>query len=82
MEYIRSAFLVQESEVPISNGNKKETLRIDQIEDVSSTYKDADVLVFNTGHWWTHERTSEGYILLLLLDLKIPFTNLTNYVVD
>ncbi|KAL0339546.1 UNVERIFIED_CONTAM: protein trichome birefringence [Sesamum radiatum] len=23
-------------------------------------YKNADIIVFNTGHWWTHEKTSTG----------------------
>lgn len=60
MEFFRSPFLVQEWEMPGSNGNKKETLRLDIIERSSAKYKDADVLVFNTGHWWTHEKTSKG----------------------
>ncbi|KAM3706327.1 hypothetical protein ACB098_03G144100 [Castanea mollissima] len=28
--------------------------------ETTSMYHDADVLVFNTGHWWTHEKTSRG----------------------
>ncbi|THU47329.1 hypothetical protein C4D60_Mb09t14340 [Musa balbisiana] len=60
VEFFRSPFLVQEWEMPGSNGNKKETLRLDIIERSSAKYKDADVLVFNTGHWWTHEKTSKG----------------------
>ncbi|CAL9041775.1 protein trichome birefringence-like [Musa acuminata AAA Group] len=60
VEFFRSPFLVQEWETPGSNGNKKETLRLDIIERSSAKYKDADVLVFNTGHWWTHEKTSKG----------------------
>ncbi|KAG1358820.1 protein trichome birefringence-like 1 [Cocos nucifera] len=60
VEFFRSPFLVQEWEMPVSNGKTKETLRLDIIERSSPRYKDADVLVFNTGHWWTHEKTSKG----------------------
>ncbi|KAJ3687869.1 hypothetical protein LUZ61_017033 [Rhynchospora tenuis] len=60
VEFFRSPFLVREWEMPIGNNTKKETLRIDLIEKSSPKYKDADFLVFNTGHWWTHEKTSAG----------------------
>ncbi|XP_050215749.1 protein trichome birefringence-like 1 isoform X2 [Mercurialis annua] len=59
VEFFRTTFLVQEWESEI-NGTKKETLRIDRMESAAEKYKDADVLVFNTGHWWTHEKTSSG----------------------
>lgn len=62
VEFVRSTFLVQEWEMPDGNGSTKETLRLDLVERSCDKYKGADILVFNTGHWWTHEKTSEGYI--------------------
>ncbi|KAM0829852.1 hypothetical protein ACQ4PT_066606 [Festuca glaucescens] len=60
VEFFRSPFLVQEWETQVSNGNKKETLRLDIVEKSSPKYKDADFIIFNTGHWWTHEKTALG----------------------
>ncbi|XP_042484642.1 protein trichome birefringence-like [Macadamia integrifolia] len=60
VEFFRSPFLVQEWEIPDTNGSKKETLRLDLVERSSDKYKNADIVVFNTGHWWTHEKTSLG----------------------
>ncbi|KAJ9153379.1 hypothetical protein P3X46_026824 [Hevea brasiliensis] len=60
VEFFRSTFLVQEWEMQETNGANKETLRIDLVERSADKYRSADVLVFNTGHWWTHEKTSSG----------------------
>ncbi|XP_066325828.1 protein trichome birefringence-like isoform X2 [Miscanthus floridulus] len=60
VEFFRSPFLVQEWEMQVSNGKKKETLRLDLVEQSSLKYKDADFLIFNTGHWWTHEKIALG----------------------
>ncbi|XP_043717679.1 protein trichome birefringence-like [Telopea speciosissima] len=46
--------------MPDTNGSKKETLRLDIVERSLDKYKNADIIVFNTGHWWTHEKTSKG----------------------
>ncbi|PIN07814.1 hypothetical protein CDL12_19633 [Handroanthus impetiginosus] len=60
VEFFVAPFLVQEWEVKDKNGTKKETLRLDLISRSADKYKDADIIVFNTGHWWTHEKTSKG----------------------
>ncbi|WVZ06980.1 hypothetical protein V8G54_020326 [Vigna mungo] len=60
VELFVSPFLVQEGEMTDKNGTKKETLRLDLVGQSSSQYKDADIIIFNTGHWWTHDKTSKG----------------------
>ncbi|XP_073269139.1 protein trichome birefringence-like [Primulina huaijiensis] len=60
VEFHVSPFLVQEWEFKGRNGTKKETLRLDLIESSADKYKNADIIVFNSGHWWTHEKTSKG----------------------
>ncbi|KAH6827460.1 trichome birefringence-like protein [Perilla frutescens var. hirtella] len=60
VEFFVAPFLVQEWEVVAKNGTKKETLRLDLIGRAANKYKNADIIVFNTGHWWTHEKTSLG----------------------
>ncbi|CAA0837484.1 Protein trichome birefringence [Striga hermonthica] len=60
VEFFVTPFLVQEWEVTGKNGTKKETLRLDLVSQSADKYKNADIIVFNTGHWWTHEKTSLG----------------------
>ncbi|CAL9049107.1 unnamed protein product [Musa banksii] len=60
IEFFRSPFLVRESSRVDSQGKSRETLRLDLIEASSDAYRTADILVFNSGHWWTHEKTSKG----------------------
>ncbi|KAG2403480.1 Protein trichome birefringence [Vigna angularis] len=59
-ELFVSPFLVQEWQVQVKNGTKKETLRLDLVGKSSVQYKNADIIIFNTGHWWTHDKTSKG----------------------
>ncbi|KAM7262534.1 hypothetical protein ACFE04_000217 [Oxalis oulophora] len=60
IEFFVSPFLVQEWEMSDKNGTKKETLRLDLVGKSSDLYKTADIIIFNTGHWWTHDKTSKG----------------------
>ncbi|XP_021835405.1 protein trichome birefringence-like 4 isoform X2 [Spinacia oleracea] len=53
---IIAPFLVQEHRLP----NKKGTLRLDTMEATISKYRDADFLIFNTGHWWNPNKSENG----------------------
>ncbi|KAL6011483.1 hypothetical protein ACLOJK_001931 [Asimina triloba] len=59
IDFVQSPFLVMPSSTKRKEG-EHETLRLDLMDDVARAYKGADILVFNTGHWWTHEKTSKG----------------------
>ncbi|XXG41432.1 hypothetical protein AAC387_Pa01g1888 [Persea americana] len=61
IEFVRTNFLVQEWEMADSALAKKETLRLDVIDESSTKYKDADIIVFNTAHWWTHDKIGKNY---------------------
>ncbi|XP_021751337.1 protein trichome birefringence-like [Chenopodium quinoa] len=60
VEFFVAPFLVQEWEFKDKNGTTKETLRLDLVVNDSKHFKSADIVIFNTGHWWTHEKTSKG----------------------
>ncbi|CAI9785152.1 unnamed protein product [Fraxinus pennsylvanica] len=59
VDFVSSPFLVRESSFNGKNGSFG-TLRLDLMDETTSMYHDADVMIFNTGHWWTHEKTSRG----------------------
>lgn len=65
VEYYVSHFLVHEGKARI--GQKRvQTLRIDSIDRGSSRWRGADIVVFNTAHWWSHFKTKSGCVLIIL----------------
>ncbi|XP_076892650.1 protein trichome birefringence-like 5 [Bidens hawaiensis] len=60
VNFVRSHFLVREGTRVNGQGNSNPTLSIDVIDKSARRWKRADILVFNTGHWWVHGKTSRG----------------------
>ncbi|KAM5562447.1 protein trichome berefringence-like 7 [Rosa sericea] len=60
MDFYRSVFLVQRASKPAQAPKRvKSTLRIDRIDDISKEWIDSDILIFNSGHWWTPSKLFE-----------------------
>ncbi|GAV83619.1 PC-Esterase domain-containing protein/PMR5N domain-containing protein [Cephalotus follicularis] len=59
VEYYVSHFLVHEGKARIGQ-KRKQTLRIDTIDRGSSRWRGADIVIFNTAHWWSHYKTKAG----------------------
>nr|GMD66702.1 protein trichome birefringence-like 6 [Ipomoea batatas] len=59
VEFYVTHFLVREGKARIGR-RRGQTLRIDAIDRGSSRWSGADILVFNTAHWWSHHKTRAG----------------------
>ncbi|RZC89820.1 hypothetical protein C5167_035812 [Papaver somniferum] len=64
--FVWTAFLVEETNSPVRRSQttskpKPKTLRLDVIDEVaSSVYRDADIVVFGSWHWWVKAKTNNG----------------------
>ena len=57
IDFYRSVFLVKPGPVPKHSPQRaKTTLRLDKMDDISHEWVDSDVLIFNSGHWWTRTK--------------------------
>ncbi|XP_012066080.1 protein trichome berefringence-like 7 isoform X2 [Jatropha curcas] len=60
IDFYRSVFLVQPGPMPRRAPKRvKSTLRLDKLDDISHEWIDSDVLIFNSGHWWTPSKLFE-----------------------
>lgn len=73
IDFYRSVFLVQPGPVPKHAPKRvKSTLRLDKLDDISKEWINSDVLIFNSGHWWTKTKLFEmGYYFQVGNSLKL-----------
>ena len=58
VEYYRSPFLVPQGHPPAgAPAEAWQTLRVDRMDFTANLWRDADILILSSGHWWNYEKT-------------------------
>lgn len=81
VEFYRSVFLMQIGSVPKRAPKRvRSTIKLDELDGISSKWINSDILVFNTGHWWNRAKLFEmGCYFKVAGRLKLGMSTIDAY---
>ncbi|KAH6766156.1 Pmr5/Cas1p GDSL/SGNH-like acyl-esterase family protein [Perilla frutescens var. hirtella] len=74
VSFYRAPYLVD-----IDSVEGKRVLKLDEIRGNGNAWVGVDVLSFNTGHWWTHKGSLQGYYTIIPISFLINNINQIKY---
>lgn len=77
VEHYRSPYLVRRGHPPRrAPKHADSTLQLDVMDLRAPQWRDADILIFNSGHWWNHGRLQQLYVNVLQHNLLMSSTSM------